>query len=101
MEEYTGRHYMMSAIKRQYADRIPTTVLIGPYCSRLRNYTVREILTDAGKAADAHLAFNERFQPDSLVVYNDVYIELEAVGCELDFPEDSIPHPKDILLKEI
>jgi len=100
MEENTGRHYMITALKRQYADRIPTTVLIGPYCSKLRNYTVRDILKDAGKAADAHLAFHERFQPDSLVVYNDVYIELEAVGCELDFPEDSISHPKDIVLKE-
>jgi len=47
MEKLTGRHYMVSALKRQYADRIPTTVLIGPYCSKLTNYTVREILKDA------------------------------------------------------
>ena len=100
MEEYTGRHYMISALKRQYTDRIPTTVLIGPYCSKLRNYTIKEILTDAGKAADAHLAFYDRFHPDSIIVYNDVYMELEAVGCELEFPENSISHPKDIVLKE-
>ena len=53
MEEPTGRHYMISALKRQYMDRLPTTVLIGPYCSNLTQYTVREILTDARKSAQA------------------------------------------------
>ncbi len=100
MEELTGRQYMITALKRQYADRIPTTVLIGPYCSRLTNYSVREILTDAKKSAEAHLAFYERFKPDSLIVYNDIYLELEAIGCELTFPEDNISHPKAPILEE-
>jgi uroporphyrinogen decarboxylase len=100
MEEYTGRHYMITALKRQFADRIPMTAMAGPYCAKLRNYTVKEILTDAGKSADAHLAFYDRFHPDSLIVYNDVYLELEAVGGELEFPEDSISHPKGIVLEE-
>jgi len=100
MEEKTGRYYMVSALKRKYVDRIPTTVLIGPYCSRLTGSTVKTILTDAEKSAEAHLAFYDRFQPDSCIVYNDVYLELEAVGCELEFPEDRISYPKAALLKE-
>ena len=100
MEEPTGKQYMVSAIKRQYTDRLPTTVLIGPYCSRLTGYTVREILTDARKSAEAHLAFHNRFQPDSLIIYNDIYLEAEAVGCELEFPEDNISHPKSPILEE-
>jgi uroporphyrinogen decarboxylase len=94
MEESTGRHYMISALKRQYTDRLPTTVLIGAYCSKLTHYTLREVLTDARKSAEAHLAFYDRFQPDSLIVYNDIYLELEAIGCELEFPEDDLSHPK-------
>jgi len=100
MENLTGRQYMVSALKRQYTDRIPTTVLIGPYCSKLTNYTVREILKDPKKSAEAHLAFYNRFQPDSLIIYNDIFLEVEAVGCELEFPEDSISHPKSTLLKD-
>jgi len=100
MEEHTGRHYIISALKRQYTDRIPTTVLIGPYCSELTQYSVREILTDARKSAEAHLAFYDRFQPDSLVVYNDIFLELEAIGCELEFPENNISHPKETILQE-
>ena len=98
MEKLTGKHYMLSALKRQHADRVPVTVLIGPYCSRLTPYSVREILTDARKSAEAHLAFHERFKPDSLIVYNDIYLEAEAVGCELEFPADGISHPKRALL---
>jgi len=93
LEEPTGRHYIIAALKRQFMDRLPITVLIGPYCSKLTRYTVREILTDARKSAEAHLAFYDRFQPDSLVVYNDIYLELEAIGGKLEFPEDYISHP--------
>jgi uroporphyrinogen decarboxylase len=100
MEEPMGRHYVISALRRKYLDRVPTTVLIGPYCSRLKNYSVREILKDAKKSAEAHVEFYHRFEPDSLIVYNDIYLELEALGCELEFPEDSISHPKEPLLTE-
>jgi uroporphyrinogen decarboxylase len=100
MAERSGRHYIVSALKRQHSDRIPTTVLIGPYCSRLTPYSVRDILTDARKSAEAHLAFYDRFQPDSVIVYNDIFLELEACGCSLEFPEDKISHPTETVLKE-
>jgi len=98
MDQTKGKQYMLSALKRQHMDRVPTTVLIGPYCSRLTQYSVREILTDARKSAAAHLAFHDRFKPDSLIVYNDIYLEAEAIGCELEFPENGISHPKTLLL---
>ena len=91
---------MMSALRRKHLDRVPTTVLIGPYCSRLTQYSLREILTDARKSTEAHIAFHDRFKPDSLVVYNDIYLEAEAVGSELEFPEDRISHPKRALLED-
>lgn len=100
MDKTTGKQYMLSALRRKRMDRVPTTVLIGPYCSRLTQYSVREILTDARKSAEAHIAFHDRFKPDSLVVYNDIYLEAEAIGCEMEFPEDRISHPKRALLEE-
>jgi uroporphyrinogen decarboxylase len=100
MEEATGTQYMMSAFGRQYADRIPTTLIIGPYCSRLPGYTLGEIFTDTRKNAEAHLAVYHRFKPDSLIVYNHIYMEAEAIGSELEFPEDGIPHPKRPLVED-
>ncbi|MEN8244008.1 MAG: uroporphyrinogen decarboxylase family protein [Thermodesulfobacteriota bacterium] len=95
-----GKQYMLSAIRRKQLDRFPTTVLIGPYCAQLAGYTVKEILKDAQKSAQAHLAFYDQFHPDSLIVYNDIYLELEAMGCELDFPEDAVSHPKRAMLED-
>ena len=43
MAEYSGKKQIISALMRRYTDRIPVTVLIGPYCSRLTNYSVKEI----------------------------------------------------------
>ncbi|MBW1709063.1 MAG: uroporphyrinogen decarboxylase family protein [Deltaproteobacteria bacterium] len=100
MQELTGRQYMISALKRRHADRLPTTVLVGPYCSRLTDYSIKEILNDAKKSAEAHLAFYDRFRPDSLIVYNDIFLEAEAIGCEMEFPEDNISHPKAPILED-
>ena len=100
MERTSGKHYVLSALKRKYADRIPTTVLIGPYCCKMTGYSVKQILTDPQKSAEAHLAFYNRFEPDSLIVYNDIYLEAEAIGCELEFFDDRPSHPNSVLLKE-
>lgn len=100
MQEPTGKHYMRAALKRQYADRVPVTILFGPFCARIAGFTIREILTDAKKCAEAHLAFYHRFTPDSLIVYSDIYNEAEALGCPLEFPDDDISHPKTILLED-
>ena len=44
MNQTTGKQYMLSALRRKPMDRVPTTVLIGPYCSRLTRYSVRGFL---------------------------------------------------------
>ena len=99
MSDYSGKKHIVSALMRRYTNRIPVTILIGPYCSQLTNYSLKEILLDAKKSAEAHIAFYERFKPDSLIVYNDIYLEAEAIGCELEFPEDAISHPKGPILE--
>ena len=73
MVDYSGKKHIISALMRRYTDRIPVTVLIGPYCSRLTDYSVKEILQDAKKSSEAHLAFYDRFAPDSVIIYNDIY----------------------------
>ena len=100
MADYSGKKHFVSALMRRYTDRVPVTTLIGPYCSRLTNYSVKEILQDAKKSTEAHLAFYDRFAPDSVIIYNDIYLEVEALGCELEFPEDNISHPKTVLLDD-
>ncbi len=100
MENPTGKMYLVNALKGRRADRVPVTVLPGPYCAGFAGISVREFLTHAAGSAKAQVAFYERFQPDSAIVVNDVYLESEALGCELDFPEDDISHIKEPFVKE-
>ena len=97
MADYSGKKHIVAALRRRFTDRVPVTILIGPYCSRLTNYSIKEILQDAKKSTEAHLAFYNRFEPDSVIIYNDIYLEVEALGCELEFPENDISHPKTVL----
>jgi len=75
MENLTGKMYLVSALKGRHADRVPVTVLPGPYCAEFGGISVREFLTNAASSAKAQVAFYERFQPDSAIVVNDVYLE--------------------------
>jgi uroporphyrinogen decarboxylase len=100
MENMTGKMYLVSALKGRRADRVPVTVLPGPYCAGFAGISVKEFLTSAAGSAKAQVAFYDRFRPDSAIVVNDVYLESEALGCELDFPEDDISHIKAPLLED-
>ena len=100
MDELPGKKYLVNALKGLHSNRVPVTVLPGPFCAGFAGITVREFLTNAASSAKAQLAFYERFRPDSAIVVNDVYLESEALGCELDFPEDEIAHIKAPRLKE-
>lgn len=94
MESLPGKKYLVNALKGLCSDRVPVTVLPGPFCAGFAGVGLKEFLTNAASSAKAQVAFYERFRPDSAIVVNDVYLESEALGCELDFPEDDISHTK-------
>jgi len=88
----TGVEYMLNAIRGVLSDRVPVTLLVGPCCARFAGVRLRKFLTDPAASAGAQVAFYERFLPDNVIVVNDVYLESEALGCELEFPEDELSH---------
>jgi uroporphyrinogen decarboxylase len=94
MGELTGKEHMIAAIRGTYTDRVPMTLITGLFYPNFAGITIKEFLTDAAKSAKAQVTFYERFRPDSLIIFNDVYLESEAMGCELEFPEDNISHIK-------
>ena len=71
MNTYTGRDRMVAAVKGQHADRVPATVMFGPYAAKLAGFNIPEFLTDAEKHAKAHVQAYKIFHPD---------IELGGVG---------------------
>ena len=79
MESLTGKMYLVSALKGRHADRVPVTVLPGPYCAGFGGVSVREFLTNAASSAKAQVAFYERFKPDSAIVVNRISTHETAI----------------------
>jgi uroporphyrinogen decarboxylase len=99
MNMYTAKDRIVAALKGQYADRVPTTVLFGAYLPKLVGFTMPEFFNDADKHAKAHVLACEIFHPDVITVTGEVYMDAEAFGAEVEFPEDSTPHLKTFVLE--
>ena len=99
MNTYTGKDRMVAAVKGQYADRVPTTVMFGVYVAELAGFTMPEFFTDAEKHAKSHVRACEIFHPDTMTVCGDVYLDAEALGAKVEFPEDATPRLKTFLLE--
>ena len=100
MSNYTGRDRLVAALKGQYADRVPATVMFGPYAAKLAGYTLLEFHTDAGKNVKSHVCACETFHPDNTGISGDVYLEAEALGAQVEFSEDATPHIKNHVLED-
>ncbi len=58
------------------------------------NYAVKEILQDAKKSTEAPLAFYDRFEPAGVIIYNDIYLEVEVLGVSSNSPKMISHTPK-------
>ena len=62
--------------------------------------TIREFLLDPKIFIKAQVAAYERYKPDIIVIMGDLLMEVEAMGNELKFPEDSMCISKKIALED-
>ena len=96
METYTGRRRVSAAFKRTFTgqepqiDRIPAYIITGSCNAQLVGASIKEFLLDPKVFVKAQLAAYERYQPDIIVMMWDLLMEVEAMGNELQFPEDRI-----------
>jgi len=91
MAELTGRDRIRAAMKRTCADRIPYSLILGPFRARVLGCSPREYFQEGRKLAQSTLLGHEMFQHDSVDVTWDIFLEAEAAGGELEFPEDGVP----------
>jgi uroporphyrinogen decarboxylase len=99
MNAYTSKDRIVAALKGQYADRVPATVMFGVYASKLAGFALPQFFTDAEKHARAHAQACEIFHPDTITIAGDVFLEAETFGAKVEFPEDSAPHLKTSVLE--
>ncbi len=100
MKQYTGRERMVAAFKREYADRVPVTAILGLFQARLAGIPIKEFLTKADKLAGAVIQSYHILHTDNVMIYGDSYLEAEAIGDDLEFREAAPPWVKKYALKE-
>lgn len=100
MNQYTGKDRVVAALKRKFADRVPITLLFGPYCAKLAGFSIREFQKEKSKNIASHLKAYESFPLDTITVSMDLLLEAEAAGAALEFPENGVSHIRNRPLVE-
>lgn len=96
METLTGRQRISAAFKKTFTDQDPQIDRVAAYpftgqCNaQLVGASIREFLLDSKVFVKAQVAAYERYKPDILLMQWDLLTDVEALGNELRFPEDSL-----------
>ena len=89
MPEYTGRDHVKAAFKRTFTDRVPCYPIIGLGGVAWFGVKPRDFLKDPKVLAETIVHYHEQFEPDIAVLMTDLLMEAEAIGTEVEFPEDT------------
>jgi uroporphyrinogen decarboxylase len=95
-EEYTGKQRVSAAFKKTFTDkdpeldRIPAYIFTGACNAKLIGASVRDLLKDYKVFLKAQIAAYERYNPDIMIMMWDLSMDIEAMGNELRYPEDSM-----------
>ncbi len=96
MESYTGRQRVAAAFKKTFTDqevdidRVAAYTIMGQCNAQLIGASIKEFLLDPRIFVKAQVAAYERYRPDIIVMQGDLLMDVEALGNELRFPEDSM-----------
>lgn len=86
---YTGKDRVKAAFKRTFTDRVPCYPIVG--LGGVAWFGVRpgDFLKSPETLASTILRYYETFSPDIVVLMTDLLMEAEAIGTEVEFPEDT------------
>jgi len=94
----TGKERVKAAFKGQKPDRVPCYPIVSALAGTLIGVSPREYYTDLGKLADAQIALHEVLKQDVVVLMADLFLEAEAMGARVEFPDDDMPRLRSYLL---
>ena len=95
-EGFIGKKRVSAAFKKTFTDqnpeldRVPAYIFSGSCNAKLVGATIREFLQDPQAFAKAQIAAYERYKPDIMIMMWDLSMDIEAMGNELRYPEDSM-----------
>jgi len=94
----TGKERIKAVFKGQKPDRVPCYPIVSALAGKLIGVSPREYYTDLGKLAAAQIALHEELKQDVVVLMADLFLEAEAMGARVEFPDDDMPRLRSYLL---
>ncbi len=91
MTAMTSLERCMTVLRGGIPDRVPVCLENFMHAASVAGYSVREYCRDGEKMAAAHIATWEKFRHDMIDVENGVTALAQAVGCQVDFFNDTSP----------
>lgn len=92
----TGKQRVSAAFKKTFTDlnpeldRVPAYIFTGACNAKLLGVSVREFLQDHRVFTQAQIAAYQRYQPDIMIMMWDLSMDIEAMGNELRYPQESM-----------
>ncbi len=87
----TGVTLIKKAFNREPVDRIPWVPFVGVHAAKLLKIGSTEYLKSSSHIVEGVSKAIELYNPDGIPVIFDLQIEAEALGCRLQWPDDSPP----------
>ena len=100
MAEITGKDRIRACMKRSIADHIPIGIILGPFRAKILGCSLKDLYTNGEKLGEGTVACYEIFKHDSVEVGWDVFLEAEALGVKLEFPDEGVPRVRKHILAE-
>ncbi len=96
MTEMIGKQRVSAAFKKTFTDkdpeldRVPAYIFTGTCNAKLIGSSIGDYLKDSKLFAKGQIAAYERYKPDIMIMMWDLSLEIEAMGNELKYPDDSM-----------
>jgi MtaA/CmuA family methyltransferase len=86
-----GLELIKKAFNREKVDRIPWVPFVGVHAAKLLGIGSTKYLKSSGHIVDGVSKAIELYNPDGIPVIFDLQVEAEALGCRLQWPDNSPP----------
>ncbi len=96
----TGIERVKAAFKRQKPDRVPAYPIVSGLAAKVIGASAKDYYTNFENLARAHLALYEDLRQDIVALMPDLFMEVEAMGAQVEFPEDDVPRLRSYLLSD-
>lgn len=89
VDQMTPMERAIALSKGQAVDRLPCNPNIANGVARIHGCKISEFNTNGKTIAEAQISAYKRFGMDGVRVFTDLYVWAEAMGAQLDLPEDN------------